>query len=129
MRVVFRGRVTCRREPGPLGLTLAGEGSAAGTTYLALAGEAPADLPAELLSPEVLQLAPGRYRIACDASEWVILAHGHFLYRDVSRDFYAAVPPRRVPWRKRLFWKAVLWLAGTGAGRRLLAPPERRGPD
>lgn len=34
-------------------------------------------------------------------------------HRDVTAEFYRAVPPRAVPWRKRLFWRAVLALAAT----------------
>jgi hypothetical protein len=48
------------------------------------------------------------------------------VHRDVGNAFYRAVPPRLVPLRKRLFWRVVLALAGTGAGKRLLLSIRRR---
>ncbi|HTY49075.1 MAG TPA: hypothetical protein VMB48_05225 [Steroidobacteraceae bacterium] len=115
--VIFRGTVDCRREPGPLGLILAGAtADGAGTVYLALQGKAPAGLPAQLQSARVSELEPGSYRITCGTDEWTLAARAHFLFRDVSQAFYAALPPRPVPWRKRLFWRVILWLSSTPLG-------------
>jgi hypothetical protein len=38
----------------------------------------------------------------------------------VADVFYEAIPPRPVPWRKRLFWRVMLGLARLRIGQRLL---------
>ena len=42
-------------------------------------------------------------------------------HEDVRAAVAAAIPPRRVPWRKRLFWAVVLRLARSARGRAWLA--------
>jgi len=42
------------------------------------------------------------------------------IHREVAGAFYKALPPRPVPLRKRLFWRVMLGLAATSAGRWLL---------
>jgi hypothetical protein len=42
-------------------------------------------------------------------------------HEDVRAAVAAAIPPRRVPWRKRLFWAAVLRLLASPRGRAWLA--------
>ena len=112
--------VICRCEPGPLGLTLSGAtAQGSGTLFLAFRGEAPAGLPAQLQSPQVHEIEPGTYRIASARGQWTFDARAHFLHRDASAVFYAAIPPRPVPWHKRLFWRLILALAGSPAGRLL----------
>lgn len=47
------------------------------------------------------------------------------VHEDVGAAVAAVIPPRRVPWRKRLFWAAVLLLLRSPRGRRLLAARRR----
>jgi hypothetical protein len=47
-------------------------------------------------------------------------ARGDARHRDVRAEVFAAVPQRRAPPGKRLFWRLVLWLARRPAGLRLL---------
>lgn len=47
-------------------------------------------------------------------------AHGDARHRDVRAQVLAAVPPRRAPLSKRLFWRVVLFVARYPAGIRLL---------
>jgi hypothetical protein len=39
----------------------------------------------------------------------------------------AVIPPRAVPWKKRVLWRLVLWILRTAAGRRALAALINRG--
>lgn len=47
-------------------------------------------------------------------------ARGDARHRDVRKAVFAAVPQRRAPLHKRVFWRLVLWLASYPAGMRLL---------
>ena len=47
-------------------------------------------------------------------------AHGDARHQDVRALVFAAVPQRRAPVSKRAFWRAVLFLAKTQAGLKLL---------
>jgi hypothetical protein len=42
------------------------------------------------------------------------------VHRDIAVPFYRAIPPRRVPLVKRIFWRVVLALAATRTGLALL---------
>jgi hypothetical protein len=64
--------------------------------------------------------APGMFRIATTAGEWTLAAPAVHVHRDVGVPFYRAIPPRRVPLRKRAFWRLVLILAGSRTGVALL---------
>jgi hypothetical protein len=121
--VIFHGPVSCLRGAAPLGLTLVGEtpGHPGERTALAFSAAAPADLPAALEGgAEVERLGANRYRIRSAPREWLIEAAAVHLHRDVAAPFYRAIPPRRVPFGKRLFWKVVLALAASRAGLALL---------
>lgn len=41
-------------------------------------------------------------------------------HEDVGAAIQRAIPPRRVPLGKRIFWRIVLWLLHTSAGRALI---------
>ncbi len=47
-------------------------------------------------------------------------ARGDARHRDVRAEVFAAVPQRRAPLGKRMFWRLVLWLARTSTGLKLL---------
>ena len=117
----FRGEVECRRDPSsPLGLTLVGAVDSDEVALLAFLGNAPEDLPGRLAAVRVERLGEAQYRIAADDRSWPVRASRIFLHRDVARAFYAALPPRKVPWRKRLLWRGVLAALATPLGRRWL---------
>jgi hypothetical protein len=50
----------------------------------------------------------------------MIDARAVHVHREIATAFYGAIPPRRVPWTKRLFWGLVLGLAGSSWGKRVL---------
>jgi len=111
--VQFSGRIDCRRDGcGPLGLILSGHTAAHPREFvhLAFAGAAPADLPHALDDAAVARVSEGSYCITSGAR----------VHRDVAREFYQALPAQRVRWTQRLFWRIVLALAATPAGRWLL---------
>jgi hypothetical protein len=126
--VRFRGGVSCRRDEGPLGLTLIGRTTDRPDEIatLAFAATAPAGLPEALEDATVEQVDAGRYRIWSGKREWIFPARAAHLHREVSTIFYRAIAPRAVPWSKRLFWRVVLALAAHPAGRRLLLVLRRR---
>jgi hypothetical protein len=120
--VRFRGGVSCRRDDGPLGLTLIGRTPERPdeTATLAFVGTAPNGLPEALEDATVEQVDAGRYRIWSGRREWIFPARSAHLHREVSTPFYRAIEPRLVPWSKRLFWRLVLALASNSVGKRLL---------
>jgi hypothetical protein len=48
-------------------------------------------------------------------------------HEDVGAAVLAVIPPRAVPWKKRVLWRLVLWILRTAAGRRALAALINRG--
>jgi hypothetical protein len=138
----FRGTVTAARaEHAPLGLTLTGTsaGSAAQPgepTQLAFSGSAPAGLPAVLQDVSVSEPEGDRYRLSAggagaagvaggEPGEWLLEARAAHLHHDVGAAFYRALPPRPVPWSRRLMWALLLRLAASRAGLSLLAALRR----
>jgi hypothetical protein len=116
----FRGPVVCARTPGALILTGDAADSQEERLILTFVGPALPEVSEPLRDPEVLALGEHRYRISTPAHGWEIAPRSVHLHRDIGKAFYRAIPPRRVPLRKRLFWRLVLMLAGTRAGRRVL---------
>lgn len=115
----LRGRISCRRDgEGPLGLILAGGtvDSPDGAVQLAFACRAPADMPATLDDVTVEKLGERQYRISSGGRVWALPAIAH-VHREIAGAFYKALPPRPVPWRKRLFWRVMLLLAAHRPGR------------
>ena len=118
----FRGWISCRRDgEGPLGLILVGrtEDRPDETVQMAFACPAPVDMPEALEEATVERVREAEYRVTSGDRSWTLLAPAH-VHREVSGVFYRALPPRPVPWRKRLFWRVVLGLASRPVGRRLL---------
>jgi hypothetical protein len=124
----FRGGVSCRRDDGPLALTLLGRtvDHPEESATLAFAGTAPSDLPEALEDATVEQLDGGRYRISSNQREWTFPARSAHLHREISTPFYRAIPPRQVPWKKRLFWRVVLALVASRMGKSILSNLRRR---
>jgi hypothetical protein len=120
--VRFRGGVSCRRDDGPLGLTLIGRTTDRPdeVATLAFAATAPPGLPEALEDATVEQVEAGRYRIRSDQREWIFFARSAHLHREVASTFYRAISPRLVPWKKRLFWRIVLAVAASRVGKTLL---------
>jgi len=84
------------------------------------------DLPVSLEAAVISARGEHRYGIASASRDWTIEAASLHVHRDVGNVFYRAVPPRLAPLKKRLFWRVVLALAGTRAGKRLLLSIRRR---
>ena len=126
--VGFKGGVSCRRDDGPLGLTLIGRATDRPEEVVTLAfmGAAPPGLPEVLEDAMVEQAEAGRYRIFSGTREWLLSARSVHLHREVSSTFYRAISPRIVPWNKRLFWRVVLALAASRMGKALLLTVRRR---
>ena len=114
----FRGPVSCTRAAGVPTLTLRGNSARApgAETALAFSAAAPPDLPDTLHDAVVERLGGGQFRIVSAAREWSFTASAAHLHREIGAEFYRAIPPRPVPWRKRLFWRAVLALAASRVG-------------
>lgn len=116
----FRGPVACRRTFNALVLSGAAADSAADVLILTFADPAGPALPGSLTGAAILALGERHYRITSGSRDWSIEAASLHVHRDIGSAFYRAIPPRPVPLTKRLFWRVVLALAGTGAGKRLL---------
>src|SRR5579871_3889058 len=114
--LVFAGAVRVERGPSPFSVTLAGR-TAAGEFTCALTGTlASAAPPAQLTDARLSAAAPGCYEIAAREGRWEIQGARLSVTRAVGAEFYRALPPRPVPLPKRVFWRAVLALAGSGMG-------------
>jgi len=122
----FRGRVAGRRTGNALILSGAAADTTGGVLILTFIGPTLAEFPAVVTDATVLALGECRYRITAGSREWIAGATSVHLHRDIGEAFYRAIPPRRVPLAKRLFWRGVLALAGTRAGKRLLLSRRRQ---
>jgi hypothetical protein len=121
--VEFRGRVEARLDAaGPLGLWLSGRTADHGgeLAQVAFRGPAPEGLPATFYDVRVERAGPSAFRIAGLAQSWLVPAAGVHVHREVAAAFRQAVPQREAPLRKRIFWRIVLSLAASDAGRTLL---------
>jgi len=117
----FRGEVHCERTVAIPGLTLRGiSAEPVEPTSLAFSGFPPTDLPDRLVDAQVEHLGGAQYRIAEHSRSWLITASAVHLHREVAAQFYHAIPPRRAPWAKRMFWRTVLALAASRVGLGLL---------
>lgn len=116
----FRGWCCCRRDgEGPLGLILSGRTEEPDeAVHVAFAATAPVDLPDELEEVTIEFLDARRSRISSAGREWIIEGPAH-VHREIATVFYRAIPPRPVPWHKRLFWRVVLGLARWPPTRKL----------
>lgn len=109
--------IECRHSGAAGYITLIGLTQAGRRAHLTLEAAAPPDLPERLDAGSVERLDAGRYRVSAPGREWIIEARRAFVHHDVSGAFLAALPPRRVPLAKRLFWRLVLAAAASPAGR------------
>jgi hypothetical protein len=119
----FVGRVNCRSDGcGPLGLVLCGHTAhrPQELLYFSFSGTAPADLPKTLESATIERVGDQSYRILSGARIWTVSARAAHLHREVAAAFFEAVPSQPIRWTQRLFWRIVLALAATSAGRWLL---------
>jgi hypothetical protein len=121
--VTFRGGVSCRRDTsGPLGLTLIGwtADHPDERASVAFSGRAPDTLPEVLEDATVTRIDERRYRIASTPREWVVTATAVHVHREIATSFYRAIPPRPVPWSKRLFFRLLLAMMANPLGKRVL---------
>jgi hypothetical protein len=119
----FRGWISCRRDgEGPLGLVLVGrttENRHEEATQVAFSCPAPDGLPEALEDARLEFLGGHRHRLTSGNQSWTLEGASH-VHREVASAFYKALPPRPVPWQKRLFWRVMLALAANSLGRKLL---------
>ena len=121
--MTFRGGVSCRRDSsGPLGLTLIGWTAdyPDERATVAFSGRAPETLPEVLEDPTVYRIDERHYRIESAPREWVVEATSVHVHREIATSFYRAIPPRIVPWSKRLFFRVVLAMMSSSWGKRVL---------
>jgi hypothetical protein len=127
--VTFRGGVSCRRHAnGPLGLTLIGLTADHPDEWasVSFSGRAPETLPEVLEEPSVYRIDGRRYRIASTPREWIVEATAVHVHREIATAFYRAIPPRIVPWSKRLFFRLLLAMMANSLGKRILLALRRR---
>jgi hypothetical protein len=126
----FTGAVKWVAGPGIAGVTLLGrileaDGSSTPAELSLLCGDAP-QLPRALpdLVFEALA-APEEVLLRSGAHSWRLRCATWQLHRDVGTAFYAAIPPRRTPWTRRLTWRVLLGVAASPPGRWLLSRRSR----
>jgi hypothetical protein len=122
----FRGPVTCRRTANLLTLTGAAADSADDRLILTFISPSMAEVPHSLAAAAIHAVDEHHYRIACASGELMVEATSLHVHRDIGSAFYRAVPPRPAPLGRRIFWRLVLALAGTRAGKRLLLSLRRQ---
>jgi hypothetical protein len=101
-----------------LTLTLSGMSAASPSeeTAFTFSAAVPVECAGTLEDAVVEHLEGAHYRIRSGAREWPVEATAVHLHREIAARFYHAIPPRRAPWSKRLFWRAVLVLAASSTG-------------
>jgi hypothetical protein len=87
---------------------------------VAFSGRAPETLPEVLEDPTVHRVDERRYRISCTPREWTVEAGAVHVHREIASAFYRAIPPRTVPWGKRVFFRLLLALMGNSFGKKIL---------
>ncbi len=117
----FRGAVSCSRTAGALILSGAAADSADDRLILTLICPSNPDIPDSLTAVILTAVGEHRYRISSGSGDLVVEATSLHVHRDIGTAFYRAVPPRPIPLGKRFFWLLVLWLAGSRAGKQVLA--------
>ena len=125
----FAGRTQCRSLPqAPLALLIQGvlENHGSERAQLAFVQPVVDGLPGELPGALIERLDDTRYRLSSAGRAWEFTAARAYLHRDVGAAVFAAVPPRTAPLAKRMFWRLVLWVAGSALGRSWLAARRRR---
>jgi hypothetical protein len=121
-RVQLRAPVAWRESAAAPRLTLRGRDARAPHDPLSVAcngtagGELPPQLGDVLIEPDVA----GGYRLTSGAQTLQLAPGALHVHRDVGIAFYRAIPPRRPPWLRRLFWNAVVRLARSALALRLL---------
>ncbi|HEY3808791.1 MAG TPA: hypothetical protein VGL50_02540 [Steroidobacteraceae bacterium] len=121
--IEFEGQVECRQDgAGAINLVLRGRDGTMPAQALFAAADAAAiaGLPAKLHEVRLMDLAPDTLvapdgaarliRLSARETQRDIGARSVQLHRDASREFFGAVPPPRLPARRRLAWTALLWL-------------------
>jgi len=122
----FRGPVTCRRGVNLLTLAGCADDAADDILIVTFFGAMLPDLPDSLGAATIRARNERHYHITSASRDWTLAATAVHVHRDIGREFYRAIPPRPAPLRKRIFWRVVLALAGTRAGKRLLLSLRRR---
>jgi hypothetical protein len=122
---VFRGPVTCRRSGAALTLIGAAADSAEDILILTFIASTTPNIPDSLADAGIHALDQGHYRIVSGSRDWIVEATAVHVHRDVGAAFYRAIPPRIAPLRRRFFWRVVLALVGTRAGKRILLSVRR----
>jgi len=112
----FDGAVECRRDSGTINLVLRGRAGADGIEALFAGASAqglaslPTTLHAVHLSEPTADAVPRRFRLAAQELRLEFSARSLQLHRDAARQFFAAVPTRRVPLGRRVGWTVLLSL-------------------
>jgi hypothetical protein len=120
----FKGPVRWEAGPGPAGLTLVGHivepDGGMTPAQLSLGGLAPPQLPPILNDLTFEALTAQDMVLRSGGREWPLRGRTWQLHRDVGAMFFAAIPPRPMPWSRRLGWTVMLGLVASGPGRWLL---------
>jgi len=123
---VFHGPVSCLRARNALTLTGAAADPRDGILIVTLTTSGIPDVPESMAAASISALDGQHYRIASGARDWIVAATAAHIHRDIGDAFYRAIPRRAAPLSKRIFWRIVLALAGTRAGKGLLLAIRRR---
>lgn len=123
---VFRGPAACRRTDNALTLSGAAADSADDRLIVTFVGRMMPEVPRSVSGASIRAVDQHRYVIASESQELIVEASALHLHRDIGNTFYRAVPPRPAPLPKRIFWRVVLALAASRAGRRLLLSLRRQ---
>jgi hypothetical protein len=125
-QATFHGAVTCGRSANTLTLRGSDADRADDRLILTFVSSSIPNLPDTLRGASVRAMGAQHYRITSESRHFDIEASSLHVHRDIGKTFYRAVPPRRVPLKKRIFLRVVLWLAATAVGKRLLASRRRQ---
>jgi hypothetical protein len=104
--------VDCLRSTGPgrLQWRLSGRLASGGSLLVDVSGPSATVLPARLADALLEPDGSDGWRLSGGGHSFPLPHSQVFVHEDLGAAMRAAIPPRRVPWSRRLFWNAVFLL-------------------
>ena len=96
--------------PGGSGWRLSGSRVDGARLLVDIAGSAAPELPSRLSDAVLEPAGPDGWQLIGGGRSFLLPHSRVFVHEDLGAAMQAAIPPRRVPWSRRIFWQIVFLL-------------------